>query len=56
MHAKAGGFGKVQMAIGGTRAAAIGAANSMLLGAVLSIVATALIGWYWRPIREFRAD
>ena len=40
----------------GMWAAAIGASNSMVLGAVISIAATALIGWYWKPIREFRSN
>ncbi|GAB4325797.1 MAG: MFS transporter [Dehalococcoidia bacterium] len=34
--------------------AAIGAQGTMLLGAVLSLVATLLIGRLWRPIREYR--
>lgn len=34
----------------------IGAANSMLLGAALAVVATLLIGYYWKPIRLFRSD
>ncbi len=34
----------------------IGAADTMLLGAVLSIAATAAIGIWWRPIRAFRSD
>ena len=34
----------------------IGAANSMLLGAVLAVVATLLIGYYWQPIRSFRSE
>jgi predicted MFS family arabinose efflux permease len=39
----------------GAWAGAIGAANTMLLGGVISVVATALIWWFWRPIREFRS-
>ena len=34
----------------------IGAANSMLLGALLAVVATILIGYFWQPIRIFRSD
>ena len=37
-------------------AGAIGAANSMLLGGVLAMVATLAIGWFWRPIRTFQSD
>lgn len=37
-------------------AASIGAANTMLLGGAISIVATVLIAWLWRPIREYRSD
>lgn len=37
-------------------AAGIGAANTMILGGVISVVATALIGWWWKPIRTFRSD
>lgn len=37
-------------------AAAVGAANTMLLGGAISVVATLLIGWLWRPIREYRSD
>ena len=40
----------------GLWAAAIGAANTMLLGGAISLVATVLIGWLWRPIREYRSD
>ncbi len=40
----------------GVLAGAIGAANTMLLGGVLSIAATAAIWALWRPIREFRAE
>lgn len=35
-------------------AGAIGAQDTMLLGAMISITATAIIGWWWKPIREFR--
>ena len=37
-------------------AGVIGAANSMLLGAVLAVAATAAIGYFYRPIREFRSE
>ncbi len=37
-------------------AGAIGAANSMLLGAVLAAVATVAIGFFWKQIRVFRSD
>ena len=40
----------------GTWAGAIGANNTMLLGGVISITATAMIWWFWKPIREFRSD
>lgn len=40
----------------GLWAAAIGAGNTMLLGGVISVVATVLIGWLWRPIRDYRSD
>ena len=40
----------------GLWAAGIGAANTMLLGGVISVLATALIGWWWKPIRTFRSD
>jgi MFS family permease len=40
----------------GTWAGAIGAGNTMVLGGVISITATALIWWFWKPIREFRSD
>lgn len=40
----------------GAWAGAIGASNTMLLGGVMSITATALIWWFWKPIREFRSD
>jgi MFS family permease len=36
-------------------AGSIGAGNTMVLGAVISISATALIWWFWKPIREFRS-
>ncbi|MEZ5557735.1 MAG: MFS transporter [Pseudomonadales bacterium] len=39
----------------GAWAASIGAANTMLLGGVISVLATALIWRFWRPIREFRS-
>ena len=34
----------------------IGAGNSMVLGGIISITATALIWGLWKPIREFRSD
>ena len=37
-------------------AGAIGASNTMIMGALLAITATALIGWKFKPIREFRAE
>ena len=37
-------------------AGAVGAGNTMLMGGVISIAATALIWLFWRPIREFRSD
>lgn len=40
----------------GVWAGAIGAANTMMLGGVISVVATALIWRLWRPIREFSSD
>lgn len=40
----------------GAWAALIGAANTMLLGGVISIAATGLIWFLWKPIREFRSD
>ena len=40
----------------GTWAGAIGASNTMLLGGVISVAATALIWRFWRPIREFRSS
>lgn len=36
-------------------AGAIGAGNSMVLGGVLSLLATLVIAWLWRPIREYRS-
>ncbi len=39
----------------GVWAGAIGASNTMVLGAVISILATALIWRFWRPIREFKS-
>lgn len=36
-------------------AGTIGAGNTMVLGGVISISATALIWWFWKPIREFRS-
>ena len=38
----------------GAWAGTIGAANTMMLGGVISVIATALIWGFWRPIREFR--
>lgn len=38
----------------GAWAGTIGAANTMMLGGVISVIATALIWGLWRPIREFR--
>lgn len=40
----------------GAWAGAIGAGNTMVLGGVISIVATALIWRFWRPIRDFRSQ
>jgi MFS family permease len=40
----------------GLWAEAIGAANTMILGGYISIIATALIGWWWKPIRTFRSS
>jgi MFS family permease len=37
-------------------AGAIGASNTMLLGALIAIAATALIGWKWKPIRDFQTS
>jgi hypothetical protein len=39
----------------GAWAGAIGAGNTMVLGAVISIAATIAIWRFWRPIREFRS-
>ncbi len=40
----------------GAWAGAIGAGNTMVLGGVISVVATLLIWRLWRPIREFRSE
>jgi MFS family permease len=40
----------------GAWAASIGAGNTMVLGAVISIAATLAIWRFWKPIREFRAN
>ena len=40
----------------GAWAGAIGAGNTMVMGGVISIAATAMIWWFWKPIREFRSD
>jgi len=40
----------------GAWAGAIGASNTLVLGSVISVVATCLIWRLWRPIREFRSD
>ena len=40
----------------GAWAGAIGAGNTMVLGGVISVTATALIWWFWKPIREFRTE
>ena len=40
----------------GAWAGAIGAGNTMVLGGVISIMATVVIGRFWRPIRDFRSD
>lgn len=37
-------------------AGAIGAGNTMVLGGVISITATAFIWRFWKPIREFRSS
>ena len=34
----------------------VGAQNSMVLGAILAVLATLAIGYWWRPIRTFRSD
>jgi MFS family permease len=39
----------------GMWAATIGAGNTMVLGGAISVVATALIWRFWRPIRDFRS-
>ena len=39
----------------GAWAAKIGAANTMVLGGVISIVATLAIWRFWRPIRDYRS-
>jgi hypothetical protein len=39
----------------GAWAGAIGASNTMVLGSVISVLATCLIWRFWRPIREFRS-
>jgi MFS family permease len=36
-------------------AGAIGAGNSMVLGGVLSLLATLGIAWWWKPIRAYRS-
>ena len=40
----------------GAWAGSIGAGNTMVLGGVISIAATALIWLFWKPIREFRSE
>ncbi len=40
----------------GAWAGAIGAGNTMVLGGVISVVATLLIWRLWRPIRDFRSE
>ncbi len=40
----------------GAWAGFIGAGNTMVLGGFISITATALIWWFWKPIREFRSN
>ena len=40
----------------GAWAGAIGASNTMVLGGVISIVATLAIWRFWKPIREFRSN
>lgn len=40
----------------GAWAGAIGAENTMLIGAVISILMTGLILWWWKPIRLFRTN
>ncbi len=39
----------------GVWAGAIGANNTMIMGAVISILATVLIWRFWKPIREFKS-
>jgi MFS family permease len=39
----------------GLWAGIIGAANTMVLGSVISVVATLVIWRWWRPIREYRS-
>ena len=39
----------------GAWAGAIGAGNTMIMGGIISIIATAAIWRWWRPIREFRS-
>lgn len=34
----------------------VGAGNTMVLGGIISVLATALIWWFWKPIREFRSE
>lgn len=36
-------------------AGTIGAGPSLVLGGVLSLLATLLIGWWWKPIRSYRS-
>ena len=40
----------------GAWAGAIGAGNTMVMGGIISIVATALIWGFWKPIRQFRSE
>ncbi|MGI9324782.1 MAG: MFS transporter [Pseudomonadales bacterium] len=40
----------------GAWAGAIGAGNTMVLGGVISVLATCAIWRWWRPIREFRSN
>ena len=37
-------------------AGAIGAGNTMVMAGFISIAATVAIGYFWKPIRSFRAD
>ena len=39
----------------GVWAGSIGAGNTMVLGGVISVTMTALILWFWKPIREYRS-